>query len=221
MATERMTVSEAIVRFLVAQHIEDERDGTTKPLIPGVYAIFGHGNALGLGEALEKHRDKIRTIRGQNEEGMALAAVAYAKAARRRQVMAVTTSVGPGALNTVPAAGVAMANRLPLLLRQALRLPEFRTQAVRMGKVARISAETSRCAGSRAVRRRCAPPRCARPGRREGRRGSTTRPCRGARAPRRRWRRGRRAGPSRFRCLLLVRPRRAVEDASSRSAAAE
>ncbi len=116
MATERMTVSEAIVRFLVAQHIEDERDGTTKPLIPGVYAIFGHGNALGLGEALEKHRDKIRTIRGQNEEGMALAAVAYAKAARRRQIMAVTTSVGPGALNTVPAAGVAMANRLPLLL---------------------------------------------------------------------------------------------------------
>jgi 3D-(3,5/4)-trihydroxycyclohexane-1,2-dione acylhydrolase (decyclizing) len=116
MATQRMTVAEALVRFLVAQHIEDDRDGVTKPLIPGVYAIFGHGNALGLGEALEKHRDQIRTIRGQNEEGMALAAVGYAKAARRRQVMAVTTSVGPGALNTVPAAGVAMANRLPLLL---------------------------------------------------------------------------------------------------------
>ncbi len=112
----RMTVAEALVRFLIAQKIEDDRDGRVKPLIPGVYAIFGHGNALGLGEALEKHRASLRTIRGQNEEGMALAAVAYAKAARRRQVMAVTTSIGPGALNTVPAAGTAMANRLPLLL---------------------------------------------------------------------------------------------------------
>lgn len=112
----RMTVAEAIVRFLIAQQIEDDRDGVVKPLIPGVFAIFGHGNALGLGEALERHRDQIRTIRGQNEEGMALAAVAYAKAARRRQVMAVTTSIGPGALNTVPAAGTAIANRLPLLL---------------------------------------------------------------------------------------------------------
>ncbi len=112
----RMTVAEALVRFLIAQKIEDDRDGKVKPLIPGVFAIFGHGNALGLGEALEKHRAEIRTIRGQNEEGMALAAVGYAKAARRRQVMAVTTSIGPGALNTVPAAGTAMANRLPLLL---------------------------------------------------------------------------------------------------------
>ncbi|MEY3406987.1 MAG: hypothetical protein RL038_48, partial [Actinomycetota bacterium] len=116
MTTLRMTTSEAIVKFLIAQKIYDDRDGQVKPLIPGVYAIFGHGNALGLGEALEKHQAEIQTIRGQNEEGMALAAVAYAKAARRRQVMAVTTSVGPGALNTVPAAGVAMANRLPLLL---------------------------------------------------------------------------------------------------------
>ncbi len=112
----RMTVAEALVRFLIAQKIEDDRDGKVKPLIPGVFAIFGHGNALGLGEALEKHRAEIRTIRGQNEEGMALAAVGFAKAARRRQLMAVTTSIGPGALNTVPAAGTAMANRLPLLL---------------------------------------------------------------------------------------------------------
>lgn len=116
MSTVRMTTAEAIVRFLIAQQIEDDRTGETVPLIPGVFAIFGHGNALGLGEALERHRDSIRTIRGQNEQGMALAAVAYAKAARRRQVMAVTTSIGPGALNTVTAAGVAMANRIPLLL---------------------------------------------------------------------------------------------------------
>ena len=111
----RMTTAEALVRFLAAQHIEDDRDGRVKPLIPGVFAIFGHGNALGIGEALEHHKSEIKTIRGQNEGGMALAAVAYAKAARRRQVMGVTTSIGPGALNTAAAAGVALANRLPVL----------------------------------------------------------------------------------------------------------
>lgn len=116
MSTERITVAQAIVRFLAAQFIVDDRDGLTKPLIPGVFAIFGHGNALGIGEALHTHRSSIKTLRGQNEQGMALAAVAFAKASRRRQVMGVTTSIGPGALNTVTAAGVAMANRLPLLL---------------------------------------------------------------------------------------------------------
>jgi 3D-(3,5/4)-trihydroxycyclohexane-1,2-dione acylhydrolase (decyclizing) len=116
MATVRLTMAQALVRFLIAQRIEDDRTGQVLPLIPGIYAIFGHGNALGLGEALELNKDEIRTIRGQNEQGMALAAVAYAKAARRRQLMGVTTSIGPGALNTVTAAGVAMANRLPLLL---------------------------------------------------------------------------------------------------------
>lgn len=112
----RTTTSDAIVRFLMAQQIEDERTDTVIPFIPGVFAIFGHGNALSLGESLERNRDQIRTIRGQNEGAMALAAVGYAKSARRRQVMAVTTSIGPGALNTAAAAGVAMANRLPLLL---------------------------------------------------------------------------------------------------------
>ncbi len=116
MSTVRLTMAEGLVRFLVAQRIEDDRTGDVRALVPGMFAIFGHGNALGLGEALERHRGEIRTIRGQNEQGMALAAVAYAKAARRRQVMGVTTSIGPGALNTVTAAGVAMANRLPLLL---------------------------------------------------------------------------------------------------------
>lgn len=116
MPTLRLTTAEALVRFLIAQQIEDDRTGEVTPLVPGVFAIFGHGNALGLGEALERHRGEIRTIRGQNEGAMTLAAVAYAKAARRRQVMAVTTSIGPGALNTLAGAGVAMANRLPLLL---------------------------------------------------------------------------------------------------------
>jgi 3D-(3,5/4)-trihydroxycyclohexane-1,2-dione acylhydrolase (decyclizing) len=114
--TVRTTVADAIVRFLIAQKVEDDRSGEIIPLVPGVFAIFGHGNALSLGESLELHKDQIATLRGQNEQGMALAAVAYAKAAQRRQIMAVSTSIGPGALNTVTAAGVALANRLPLLL---------------------------------------------------------------------------------------------------------
>ena len=81
-----------------------------------MFGIFGHGNVLGLGTALHAVQDELPTWRGQNEQGMALAAVAYARATERRQVMAATTSVGPGALNMVTAAGVAHANRLPVLL---------------------------------------------------------------------------------------------------------
>ncbi len=91
-------------------------DGSEVPLFPGVFAIFGHGNVLGLGTALHEAGDELPTWRGQNEQGMALAAVGFARATDRRQVMPVTTSIGPGALNLVTAAGVAHANRLPLLL---------------------------------------------------------------------------------------------------------
>jgi 3D-(3,5/4)-trihydroxycyclohexane-1,2-dione acylhydrolase (decyclizing) len=91
-------------------------DETEVPLFAGVFGIFGHGNVLGLGTALYDVRDRLPTWRGQNEQGMALAAVAYARAMDRRQVMVATTSVGPGALNMVTAAGVAHANRLPVLL---------------------------------------------------------------------------------------------------------
>jgi 3D-(3,5/4)-trihydroxycyclohexane-1,2-dione acylhydrolase (decyclizing) len=112
--TVRLTTAQAIVRFLAAQRTE--LDGQEAPLVPGVFAIFGHGNVTGLGFALDELRDELPTIRGQNEQGMALAAVGYAKAMRRRQLMAVTSSIGPGALNIVTAAGVAMANRLPLLI---------------------------------------------------------------------------------------------------------
>ncbi len=112
--TERMTVAEAIVRWLIAQRTTI--DGVEQPLFPGVYGIFGHGNVTCLGHSLEQHRSEIPTWRGQNEQGMALAGVAYAKAMRRRQIMVATSSVGPGATNMITAAGVAMANRLPLLL---------------------------------------------------------------------------------------------------------
>ncbi|MEU7526276.1 3D-(3,5/4)-trihydroxycyclohexane-1,2-dione acylhydrolase (decyclizing) [Saccharothrix sp. NPDC042600] len=111
----RLTTAQALVRWLLAQHTE-LLDGTTAPLFPGVFAIFGHGNVLGLGNALEEHRDELPVWRGHNEQGMALAAVGIGKATHRRRVGVATSSIGPGALNMVTAAGVAHANRLPLLL---------------------------------------------------------------------------------------------------------
>ncbi|HEX5405622.1 MAG TPA: 3D-(3,5/4)-trihydroxycyclohexane-1,2-dione acylhydrolase (decyclizing) [Pseudonocardiaceae bacterium] len=110
-----LTTGQALVRWLVAQRTE-LLDSTVAPLFPAVFAIFGHGNVLGLGTALAEHADELPVWRGQNEQGMALAAVGYAKATDRRQVGVVTTSIGPGAMNLVTAAGVAHANRLPLLL---------------------------------------------------------------------------------------------------------
>jgi 3D-(3,5/4)-trihydroxycyclohexane-1,2-dione acylhydrolase (decyclizing) len=114
MSTIRLTTAQAIVRYLIAQRtVIDEVD---VPLFPGVFAIFGHGNVTSLGHALQQAGDALPTWRGHNEQGMALAAVGFAKARRRRQIMVATSSIGPGALNMVTAAGVAHANRLPVLL---------------------------------------------------------------------------------------------------------
>ena len=115
MSTVRLTTSQAIVKYLIAQK-SVQRDGSVAPLFGGVYGIFGHGNVTSLGHALERAKEELPTYRGQAEEGMALAGVAYAKATRRRQIMVATSSVGPGATNMVTAAGVAHSNRLPLLL---------------------------------------------------------------------------------------------------------
>ena len=114
MGTVRLTTAQAIVRFLVAQRTIV--DGKEAPLFPGVFAIFGHGNVLGLGNALWEARADLPVYRGQNEQGMALAGVGFAKAMRRRQIMVVTSSIGPGATNMVTAAAAALANRLPLLI---------------------------------------------------------------------------------------------------------
>lgn len=114
METVRLTTAQAVVRWLTAQRVEVE--GEIRPLFAGVFAIFGHGNVVGLGEALEPVQDVLPTWRGQNEQGMALAALGFAKARRRRQIMVATSSIGPGAANMVTAAGVAHANRLPVLL---------------------------------------------------------------------------------------------------------
>jgi 3D-(3,5/4)-trihydroxycyclohexane-1,2-dione acylhydrolase (decyclizing) len=114
METIRLTAAGAVVRFLTSQRTEV--DGEEVPLFPGVFAIFGHGNVTCLGDALEAARDRLPTWRGHNEQTMAMAAIAFAKARRRRQIMVATSSIGPGALNMVTAAGIGHANRLPVLL---------------------------------------------------------------------------------------------------------
>ena len=112
--TRRLTMAQALVQHLCAQHTEI--DGARAPLFAGVFGIFGHGNVTCLAEALEAVQDRLPTWRGQNEQSMALAAIGYAKAKRRRQMMVATSSIGPGALNMVTAAGTAHSNRLPLLI---------------------------------------------------------------------------------------------------------
>jgi 3D-(3,5/4)-trihydroxycyclohexane-1,2-dione acylhydrolase (decyclizing) len=114
MGTERLTMAQALVRFLCAQRTETE--GGEAALFAGVWAIFGHGNVAGLGEALQTVQDRLPTLRAHNEQAMAHAAIAFAKASARRRMMACTTSIGPGATNMVTAAAVAHVNRLPLLL---------------------------------------------------------------------------------------------------------
>lgn len=110
----RLTTAQALVRFLVAQFTEI--DGEQHRFINGIFAIFGHGNVAGLGEALEDSTEVMPVFRAHNEQSMTHAAIAYAKASRRRKIMACTTSVGPGATNMVTAAAVAHVNRLPVLL---------------------------------------------------------------------------------------------------------
>jgi len=114
MATVRLTMAQALVRYLCAQMVEI--DGEERPLFAGIWAIFGHGNVAGLGEALYAVRDRLPTLRAHNEQAMAHAAIAFAKAHRRRRIMACTSSIGPGATNMVTAAALAHANRLPVLL---------------------------------------------------------------------------------------------------------
>ncbi|MGC6520984.1 MAG: 3D-(3,5/4)-trihydroxycyclohexane-1,2-dione acylhydrolase (decyclizing) [Candidatus Puniceispirillaceae bacterium] len=115
MATVRLTMAQALTRWMTAQSIE-QIDGSIEPAFAGVWAIFGHGNVAGLGEALYGVRDELPTFRGHNEQSMAHIAIAYAKQKQRRRMMAVTTSIGPGATNLATAAALAHVNRLPVLL---------------------------------------------------------------------------------------------------------
>ncbi|MBW9106860.1 3D-(3,5/4)-trihydroxycyclohexane-1,2-dione acylhydrolase (decyclizing) [Paraburkholderia phenoliruptrix] len=114
--TLRLTTAQALVRYLAAQRVTTEDGLGTEPLFGGIFAIFGHGNVAGMGEALYQHRDALPTLRAHNEQAMAHSAIAYAKAHFRRRMMAVTTSIGPGATNLLTAAALAHVNRLPVLL---------------------------------------------------------------------------------------------------------
>ncbi|OWV84803.1 3D-(3,5/4)-trihydroxycyclohexane-1,2-dione acylhydrolase (decyclizing) [Rhizobium sp. R635] len=111
--TIRLTMAQAVAHFLKVQMTVV--DGKKVPIFGGVWAIFGHGNVAGIGEALYQVRGELTTYRAHNEQGMAHAAIAYAKASFRQRFMACTTSIGPGALNMVTAAGVAHVNRIPVL----------------------------------------------------------------------------------------------------------
>lgn len=114
METVRLTTAQAIVRWLLAQRIDV--DGEQLPVFAGAFGIFGHGNVTSLAEALEPVQEQFPTWRGQNEQYMGLAGVAFAKARLRRQIMVATTSVGPGCSNLLTAAAVAHVNRIPLLM---------------------------------------------------------------------------------------------------------
>jgi len=115
-ATVRLTMAQALVRYLAALRAETGlAHAGQAPLFGGVFAIFGHGNVAGVGEALYRHRAELPTYRAHNEQAMAHAAIAYAKANMRRRMMACTTSIGPGATNLVTAAALAHVNRLPVL----------------------------------------------------------------------------------------------------------
>ena len=110
----KLTAAQALICYMIAQKVKINDE--IKPLFPGVWAIFGHGNVAGIGEALFQHQDALPTYRGQNEQSMAHAAIAYSKTLNRQQIMACTSSAGPGSTNIVTAAALAHINRIPLLL---------------------------------------------------------------------------------------------------------
>jgi len=112
--TIRLTMAQALLRFLDAQYVE--RDGQEHKFVHGVMGIFGHGNVTGIGEALERDPGSLVYIQGKNEQGIAHAAAAFAKQRNRLSIYACTSSIGPGALNMVTAAATATVNRIPLLL---------------------------------------------------------------------------------------------------------
>ncbi|MEW4058886.1 3D-(3,5/4)-trihydroxycyclohexane-1,2-dione acylhydrolase (decyclizing) [Bacillus siamensis] len=112
--TIRLTTAQALIKFLNRQYIHV--DGNEEPFVEGIFTIFGHGNVLGIGQALEQDAGHLKVYQGKNEQGMAHAAMAYSKQMLRRKIYAVSTSVGPGAANLTAAAGTALANNIPVLL---------------------------------------------------------------------------------------------------------
>lgn len=114
MKKTKMTVGQAVVKFLNQQYIE--MDGEVTPFVDGMFTIFGHGMVVGLGQALDEDPGRLCVYQGRNEQGMAHAAISYAKQNNRRRIIACTSSIGPGAANMVTAALTASINHIPLLL---------------------------------------------------------------------------------------------------------
>ncbi|AAO56970.1 MULTISPECIES: 3D-(3,5/4)-trihydroxycyclohexane-1,2-dione acylhydrolase (decyclizing) [Pseudomonas] len=114
MSTTRLTMAQALVKFLDNQYVEV--DGVQSKFVAGIFTIFGHGNVLGLGQALEQDSGDLVVHQGRNEQGMCHAAIGFAKQHLRRKIYACSSSVGPGAANMITAAATASANRIPLLL---------------------------------------------------------------------------------------------------------
>ncbi|CEG30929.1 3D-(3,5/4)-trihydroxycyclohexane-1,2-dione acylhydrolase (decyclizing) [Peribacillus castrilensis] len=114
MGTVRLTTAQALIKFLNQQYIHV--DGEESPFVEGVFNVFGHGNVVGIGQALEQDAGHLKVIQGKNEQGMAHAAIAYSREMLRRKIYAVTTSAGPGSANLIAAAGTALANNIPVLL---------------------------------------------------------------------------------------------------------
>ncbi|WP_249598548.1 3D-(3,5/4)-trihydroxycyclohexane-1,2-dione acylhydrolase (decyclizing) [Peribacillus frigoritolerans] len=114
MGTVRLTTAQALIKFLNQQYIHV--DGAESPFVEGIFNVFGHGNVVGIGQALEQDAGHLKVIQGKNEQGMAHAAIAYSREMLRRKIYAVTTSAGPGSANLIAAAGTALANNIPVLL---------------------------------------------------------------------------------------------------------
>ncbi|MCJ2373452.1 3D-(3,5/4)-trihydroxycyclohexane-1,2-dione acylhydrolase (decyclizing) [Pseudomonas sp. RGM 3321] len=114
MSTTRLTMAQALVKFLDNQYVEV--DGVQSKFVAGIFTVFGHGNVLGLGQALEQDSGDLVIHQGRNEQGMCHAAIGFAKQHLRRKIYACSSSVGPGAANMITAAATASANRIPLLL---------------------------------------------------------------------------------------------------------
>src|SRR5919205_1487548 len=112
--TVRLTVAQAVITYLSKQY--SVADGQRRRLIPATLGIFGHGNVAGMGQALDQLSDLMPFVQGRNEQSLVHLGVGYAKAMKRHATLAVTASIGPGALNMVTGAGLATVNRLPVLL---------------------------------------------------------------------------------------------------------
>src|SRR5512140_1461145 len=113
-ATVRMTMAQALVRFLSVQH--SERDGRRQQFFGGVLGLFGHGNVAGVAQALDQMHDRLRYYQCRNEQAMVHTAAAFAKMNNRLRTMVCTTSIGPGATNMITGAAGATVNRVPVLL---------------------------------------------------------------------------------------------------------